>query len=292
MHKNNIFEKIVFIAYISARKIFLPIGLVKFYPFKLLNNIIRGFISSRIRYRHILGHKMYLDSTDTLGLSFSGIHEKTTTKLVMNEIKNGDIVLDIGAHIGYYTLIFAKLVGKDGKVYAFEPEPNNFALLKKNIAINGYENVVLINKAVSNKTGKTNLFLAEEHSGDHRIYESDVIKGRKSLEIETIKLDDYFQDFEKNIDFIKMDIQGAEPLALEGINNSLKKCNKLITEFWPGGLNQFGIEPEEYLNLLLRKNFRLFDINEYKNIIVPANITDLKNMERLETNLLCIKEQT
>ena len=82
MNKNNIFEKIVLIAYSSARKIFLPTGLVKFHPFKLLNNIIRGFISSRIRYRHILGHKMYLDSTDTLGLSFSGIYEKTTTKLL------------------------------------------------------------------------------------------------------------------------------------------------------------------------------------------------------------------
>ena len=69
------------------------------------------------------------------------------TALVKRIVRNGDIVVDIGAHIGYYTLIFARLVGPKGKVFAFEPEPNNFNLLIKNIKINGYKNIIPVQKA-------------------------------------------------------------------------------------------------------------------------------------------------
>ena len=96
----------------------------------------------------IEGEKMYLDDVDSLCLSINGIHEKIITNLIKKEIHSGDVVLDIGAHIGYYTLQFANLVGSTGKVYAFEPEPKNFELLKKNVQINKHDNVVLIQKKI------------------------------------------------------------------------------------------------------------------------------------------------
>lgn len=291
MHKNRISGRIVLVFYNITRKILLPTGIGRFYPVKFVKEKVCEFISSRIKYRKVLGHKMYLDSKDTLGLSFAGAVERVATQYVMKEIRKGNVVLDIGANIGYYTLIFAKLVGEEGKVIAFEPDPNNFALLKKNIAINGYQNVVLVEKAISNKSGKGRLYLAEENLGDHRIYESNVILGRKSIEIETIKLDDYFKDYEGRIDFIKMDIQGAEPIALEGMRTLIEKHSpKILTEFWPGGLEQFGIEPEEYFNLLLRKGFKLYDINELEKTVELVSIDELLHMERLETNLLCIRD--
>jgi len=291
MYKGSIYGRIVLAVYNIANKILFPTGIGRFYPIKFAKRVTREFVTSRVRYRKVFGHKMYLDSTDSSGLSFSGIHEPFTTQLVMKEISKGDVVLDIGANIGYYTLIFAKLVGKEGKVFAFEPEPNNFSLLKKNIAINGYENVVLIEKAVSNKSGKARLYLAEEHSGDHRIYESEVILGRKSIEIETVKLDDYFKGYKGRIDFLKMDIQGVEPIALKGMETLLEKHRpKILTEFWPAGLKQFGIDPVEYFNLLVIKGFKLYDINEDDDTVEPANINKLLNMVRLETNLLCIQE--
>lgn len=79
---------------------------------------------------------MFLEATDCLGLLTHEIHEPLMTEIIKRETKEGDVVLDIGAHIGYYTLMFARLVGKEGKVFAFEPDPDNFTLLKKNIEIN------------------------------------------------------------------------------------------------------------------------------------------------------------
>ena len=94
---------------------------------------------------------LYLDSNDSMHLSFNPNYEKDEFDLVKRTIKKGDVVLDIGANIGVYTVLFAEIVGDKGRVYAFEPDPKNFALLKKNIEINKYKNVVLINKAVLNK---------------------------------------------------------------------------------------------------------------------------------------------
>jgi FkbM family methyltransferase len=264
-------------------------GLGRFYPIKIIHN----FLLKHLRSNFVItqGHKMFLDSEDSLRLS-TGVYDEFEIELVKKEIKPGDTVLDLGANIGYYTLIFAKLVGKSGKVYAFEPDPNNFALLKKNVKINGYNNVVLINKAVSNKTEKLKLYLCEDNNGDHRIYDSH--DGRKCIEIESVKLDNYFKDYNGKVDFIKIDIQGAEAAAAQGMFNLLKKNKsvKIISEFWPIGLKRFGVEPIEYLNLLTKLGFRLFNIEEQKKI-TPTSISELLERYTLKkenfANLLCVR---
>jgi FkbM family methyltransferase len=259
---------------------------------RVVDKFIVSFLKSN--YAEVQGHKMFLDSTDDLHLSIYGVFEPFETELVKKEIKKGDVILDIGANIGYYTLIFAKLVGQEGKVFAFEPEPDNFALLKKNVETNGYKNVILVQKAVSNKTEKTKLYLCEASAGDHRIYDS--LDGRKSIEIEAIRLDDYFKGYDGKIDFIKMDIQGAEGRAIQGMPNLLDKNKtvRIITEFWPFGLKRPGFQPGEFLKLLLKHDFKLYQINKQKieplvnlrkflEIYTPEN----KNV----TNLLCLREK-
>ena len=116
-------------------------------------------------------------------------------------------------------------------------------MLKKNVEVNGYRNVVLIQKAVSNKSGKINLYLSDDNLADHRIYDSD--DGRKSVEGESIKLDEYFKDNNQTIDFVKIDIQGAEWGAVHGMRKILErnKSVKIISEFWPFGLKIFGRLP-------------------------------------------------
>jgi len=118
------------------------------------------------------------------------------------------VVVDIGANIGYYTLIFARLVGEQGRVFAFEPDPANFSLLAKNVAVNNYHNVELIQKAVSDQTGNARLYLSPKSTVDHRIYSSN--DNRKFIDVEAVRLDDYFLDNNGKIDFIKMDIQGLK----------------------------------------------------------------------------------
>ncbi len=104
------------------------------YVYGRLINMLRDGSGGPVR---VLGHRMFLDRFDSLSLSVVGRHEQCITELVQQIIKPGDIVLDIGANIGYYTLIFARCVGPTGHVYAFEPDPGSFALLQKNVQING-----------------------------------------------------------------------------------------------------------------------------------------------------------
>jgi FkbM family methyltransferase len=105
----------------------------------------------------------------------------------------------------------ARTIGKKGKVFAFEPHPKSFALLKKNIEINGYKNVILVQRAASDKIGKEKLYYRKSgHPTDGSIFPSR--KDCSFVEIETVKLSDFIKE---RIDFIKMDIEGAE-----GANNS------------------------------------------------------------------------
>ena len=213
------------------RKIFLPLyksainklsgrGLRKYSIFR---NAKKYAISSlKSDFAQVQGHKMFLGSKDSLRLSINGVYEEVETGLVNKQIQKGDIVIDIGANIGYYTLIFAKLVGQDGKVFAFEPEPLNFNILTKNIELNGYENVIVEQKAVSDKNGKTRLYISDLTSGMHRIYQSKYCKN--FIDVNLIKLDDYFSktSFIDEINFLKIDVEGAEFGVLNGISNILQ----------------------------------------------------------------------
>ena len=284
-------RQIFLITFKTFVSLFSGRGFGKLYLIKLAYDFFLK--RSKSNFTTVLGHKMYLDSKDPLLLSINHVYESFETMLIQKEIKRENVVLDIGAHIGYYTLIFAKLVGKNGKVYAFEPEPTNFDLLKKNVEINGYKNVVLINKAVSNKNGKTKLYLGKENTADHRIYKSD--DSRKFIEIETVKLDDYFKNHRK-VDFIKMDVQGAEYSVLQGMSKLLKnnKTIKIVSEFWPIGLKRIRAKPAKFLKLLFTKGFKLYDIDEQKRNVAQTTPNKLLSLytpiKGNYTNLLCIRK--
>ncbi len=230
-----------------------------------LNLFLRTFKPSYIK----LGRdRLLLDRDDSLRLSILGTYEPFTTKLLKEKIHKGDIVLDIGAHIGYFTLIAAQKVGKKGKVYAFEPEPNNFAILSKNIKENNYMNVELVNKAVVKTSHKVKLYLNPINAGNHSTVGN---SGRKTILAEGISLDDFFIDKYPKTSLIKIDIEGGEYSAIEGMSNILMK-NKhlaLFTEFWPHGLNNAKKSAGDYIKLLHAYGFRLFIINEDQNRLEP-----------------------
>jgi tRNA G37 N-methylase Trm5 len=99
------------------------------------------------------GHKMLLASHGYPPLQMvNGAWERDTVRLFERILRAGDVVVDIGAHVGYFTLIAARSVGPEGRVYAFEPDPENYALLVRNIELNGYQNIMPIQKAVWNLT--------------------------------------------------------------------------------------------------------------------------------------------
>jgi len=274
------------------------IGLI--WPVWMANN----FIISKLRqnFTEINGQKMFLDSKDSLNLSTQGVYDPLETEIIKKTLKKGDIAVDIGANIGYYTLLFAKLVGETGKVFAFEPEPSNVELIKKNIAINWHRNVVVEQKAISDKSGKIKLYsngsvLAIQNSSNPH-------KTNRHVLVDAVSLDDYFKKRRKRIDFIKMDIEGAEYLALKSMRSLLEKNEKIkmIIEFSPCFLKNAGAKPEEYLELLKNYGFALNWVSDNEKKIVPISAEKLLEkypIEKLEkqtgenckrsTNLFCTK---
>ncbi len=242
------------------------------------------------------GFRLYLNPEDqgvSDTLAREHIWEALETQLVKDEIHEGDTVLDIGANIGYYTLLFSRIVGEKGRVFSFEPDPTNFALLERNVATNGCANVTLVQKAVSNKTGETLLYLSRANRGDHRIYRS-IDEDREAIVIRATTLDAFFGGWRDKINFIKMDIQGAEGAALEGMTHLLEgnRHVKILTEFWPVGLTRFGTEPGQYLASLLLHGFNLYQI-DYEERVERISIPSLLAKYTVEgshyTSLFCTR---
>ncbi len=250
---------------------------------KLNRRIIKKL---KTNYVEIDGHKINLDDSDSMRLSTRGYFEPEIKETFKKYVKEGDTVVDIGAHIGYHTLTLAKLVGEKGKVYAFEPCPEIFELLKKNVNVNCYKNVILINKAVSNSTGKQRFYV--DKTGRNSLINSTSIKMTQAIEVDTIGLDDL--NIKPNL--IKMDVEGGEIKALKGMNNTIKKNQfVLITEYAPFYFE----DPTELINTIKEVGFKtiynLFDDGkiepfDYNNInkYIPKgkNITS-------NTNLICTK---
>lgn len=202
------------------------------------------------------GLKMYVNIEDDViapEILAYGFHEEYETELFKKIIKPSMVVVDIGANIGYYSLIAAKLVGESGKVYTFEPDPINYRLLLANIKANRFTNIIPIERLVSNKSGKTKLFLDKGNWGAHTLCEKNIqTTSNGCIEIEAVTLDDFFKDRKiGRADFIKMDVQGSEGLVVEKSFETLRHNDlTILMEFWPSGLRNLGTNPLRLLQHL------------------------------------------
>jgi|APSaa5957512535_1039671.scaffolds.fasta_scaffold00338_25 FkbM family methyltransferase len=256
---------------------------------------IQNSIQNKLKsdFAVIQGSKMYLDPEDKFNLSLNGVYGEYETELMKKYIKKGDIVIDVGANIGYFTLIYSQLVGKYGKVYAFEPEPKNFAILKKNVEINKYENIILEEKAVSDTNEKIKLYVSD-HMANHKIYQVDS-SAKNFLEINAINLNDYLENLgiDKKINFIKIDVEGAEFHVFNGIKSLLSKNPnlKIFTEFMYGMIKSCGNEPKDIVEILHKNKFKINYVDSINNTISPANISKLTTPKNYlgTVNLFCFK---
>jgi FkbM family methyltransferase len=144
-----------------------------------------------------------------------GNWEPVATQTIISNAKRGMCVFDIGAHLGYYSLLLAKCVGPVGRVVSFEAAPGNFSTLQRNILMNNLDNVELINQAVFSKSGTIGMSVSPTNtsSGDWSI--SRPANGH-SIQVQTISLDQFCQANQVFPDFLKIDVEGAEYDVLMG----------------------------------------------------------------------------
>lgn len=197
-------------------------------------------------------------------------YEPRETSLLLRTLRTGANFIDIGANTGYYSLLAAKTVGESGSVIAFEPHPANAEILERNIRLNKLSNVTFEQLAVSSTSAEVRLHLSTINDGDHRIYDGNdddfynLGKTRTSISVRAVSLDEYLGDAKNDVDFVKVDVQGAEIEVLTGMHQTLgvNQDVVLMAEFWPHGLIRCSGDPVVFLSILRDLGFNAFQAQD------------------------------
>ena len=249
---------------------------------------------------------------DMLGTYSTESFEK---KVLEKYLKKDQTFLDIGANIGFYSLLAGNIVGRKGRIFSFEASSENIDLLKMSIRENSFNTITVIHSAVSNVVGKGFLYVSSYYNSEHSLFDYHYSSGKnngKKISVKLDTVDNFLQSNydDLNVNVIKMDIEGSENNALDGMTNTIHDNERLvmITEFWPLGLKNSGTEPREFLEKLYSFGFEIHHIDEYYDRSYPVTIREMleivqKRQENpLEkpkeiqsggwyTNLLCIKRK-
>lgn len=211
-----------------------------------------------------LGQKFWYRSDDKfIGQRIAlGKYEPYLTKLMLDNINSSDTVVDVGANIGYYTVLFGS---KAKKVYAFEPEKVNFEILKKNIKINKLKNVKIFNLALGSRKEKKKIFKSKENYGDNRL-------GDRGDLVMVKRLDDVI---EEKIGLIKIDVQGWEPEVIGGARKLIKKYHpKIFFEYSPKMYREAELDYQKMWRFLEEEYGKIFYIDEYIQVYYPVKRCD------------------
>jgi FkbM family methyltransferase len=198
------------------------------------------------RYRRLArlssGQSLYVDPFDAVGREIvrSGCYEPETVAVFQALLAPGMIVVDAGAHVGQYTVIASALVGAEGRVHAFEPDPETFRQLQANVALNRCRNVACNPVALSRDDGTATLFLSDvSNVGGNSLRPTVCYRGRRT-EVRLQTLDRYAMSATlPRLDVLKADVEGAELFLLQG-------GVEVITRFTPTMILEFSINTKAF----------------------------------------------
>ena len=229
------------------------------------------------------GARMVADISDDLQrrIYFFGCHEPETTQLIFGILRPGDTFIDLGANIGYYTVIAGSLVGPAGAVHSFEPIPEIFSSLKENVALNALTNVRLNQNAVFNEDCELEIFLPKpENNGTGSFMRSPDAPG-ESILCDALTLDAYVErEGIEQIRLIKMDIEGAELRALKGMKNLLSSSTRpdVICEASPNWFSAGGHTRAHIIGYMDSFGYRCREISLSGLTEVQENQTKTSNL--------------
>tara|TARA_B110000263_G_C15309128_1_gene512059 strand:- start:3083 stop:3940 length:858 start_codon:yes stop_codon:yes gene_type:complete len=238
------------------------------------------------------GLRIYLELSNPLtwDLVLGKDVEKNVKEEFSQNINVGDTIIDVGAHIGEYTLLGAKLTGTKGSIIAIEPDHEIVKSLKENIKLNGFENCVVFEKAIGEKVETKNLYKISE--ADVYGYLDPAVENKKlkkHSEIEVTTIDEIVLSNNLNtINLLKIDVEGFEHEVLLGCKNVLEqnKIKKIIIELHPQYLEAKGKNEELIYTFLHKHGFKTKKIQEK----ITAGVSSTVRVNTKTVNLLALKD--
>ncbi len=260
-------------------------------PFEFFRSLLDSFFLSvntpplsltmdGVRWNGFLRHRSFLDTLS------SGAYEPATRRLFLEILAEADIFVDGGAHIGLFSLLAARFGRPDLPIFAVEPDPYNERALRYNIRRNGFSNIQVFPAALSDSDGMEPILISEGGISSSLLLGRSNIGKTKSWIVRTLRMDSVLRDFPLHSLLLKLDVEGAEIMALKGMEESLRRAGRLavICEINPSALRAGGWSPEDLIHCLKALSPKPFFISEQENGLRPVQ-------EPIEAkgNLLCLR---
>jgi FkbM family methyltransferase len=221
------------------------------------------------------------DLSDALSreVCFTGLYEPPATRVFQRHVPPGGTVVDAGANWGYFSLIAAALCGPSGTVVALEPDPRQFDALSRNVALNNFNHVRLLRAAAAGSEGRLTLLGyddGEANRGVSRVAapQDDRLSPRR-FDVPAVTIDTVTAPWAA-VDLVKIDVEGAEDLVLDGMQDGLarRRYRAILIELHPGLLQARGVDPESCVRRLRDRGYRGWTIDAspaaYRRAIDPA----------------------
>jgi FkbM family methyltransferase len=220
----------------------------------------------------VYGHRMYVDTRALMGAHFllDGYWEEWIVRHLRDYVKPGMRVVDVGANMGFYTLLLADLVGATGHVFAFEPQARLLDILRRNLELNGFEHrTTTVQKIIHARSGTYDFVSVAKYgnggiTGNPATAESSApepgnLDKPTNVRVEGVSLDEYFAGDDGPIDFIKLDAEGSEPFIFQGMPELLRRQRSLtiFCEFIPPLLQCLNMDPRRFLEEIAAAGFQI-----------------------------------
>lgn len=255
------------------------------------NSILKLILPETV---NVEGAKLFINPEDPVvsGALTLGVYEGDEIEFFCRHLKGDITFVDVGANIGLYTCLGLASVEHNGTIIAFEPHQESLDYLKRNIDNNRHQqSVILIETAAADLDGELILYENPENKGDNRLYPSDELQPATTIRARTIDgvCNEHGID---SIEFLKIDVQGAEHGVIKGARKTLARSDRciLMTEFWPNGLRAAGSQPGAYVEDLVALGFELHEFAGGELIPFNAAKATARLTGRKYANLVGLKQ--
>jgi FkbM family methyltransferase len=239
--------------------------------------------------------RVFVDPRDRMiakKLILYGGYETHEMALLCSFVEPGDCVLDVGANIGLYSLALSRAVGPSGRVIAVEPDPDNLALLRRNLQANGCTNVTVVEDALGDETKDVLLYEIADNRGALSTSDIRGVGAERAIRVRMRRGDSVMNELGTTARIVKLDVEGAEPLVIAGLGLQLPQV--LLFEFMPWQLRAAGHDPATFLRTLGTAGYTLASVDPDTGRTQPITDQDARSggaAAAASRNILALREQ-